>query len=119
MKNTEKVIFEGYPKRMMVWDDGTGRRNELCYVVVNDKFPYKTLREDNCEMASWQHARYIAPEKPRTIEDGLVQGDVIVDPSGKKVKRLKLGNFRRSNFYIIFKRFDRSMQCSCNKSKSY
>ena len=59
----------------------------LC-VVMNDKFPYKTLREDNCEIASWQHARYIAPEKPRTIEDGLEQGDVIVSPNGDKSKIL-------------------------------
>lgn len=90
MKNTEKVIFEGYPKRMMVWDDGMKEEVErivLC-VVMNSKFPYKTLREDNCEMASWQHAKYIAPEKPRTIEDGLIQGDVIVSPNGDKTKIL-------------------------------
>ena len=44
MKNTEKVIFEGYPKRLMVWDYGTGEveRIVLC-VVKGDNFPYKTI----------------------------------------------------------------------------
>lgn len=84
MKNTEKVIFEGYPKRMMVCDSGTGEveRIVLC-VVKNSKFPYRTVSDEGA-IAGWQHARDIAPEKPRTIEDGLVQGDVIVNRDGDK-----------------------------------
>jgi hypothetical protein len=83
MKNTEKVIFEGYPKRMMVWDDSTGEveRIVLC-VVKNDNSPYKTISPEG-RLSGWQHASDIAPEKPRTIEDGLVQGDVIVTSSRK------------------------------------
>ena len=88
MKNTKKVIFEGYPKRMMVWDDGTREveRIVLC-VVKGEKCPYKTVNDEGA-IAGWQHARDIAPEKPRTIEDGLVQGDVIVDRDGGKTKIL-------------------------------
>ena len=88
MKNTEKVIFEGYPKRMMVWNDGEEllERIVLCY-ANESKYPYKTVSDEG-RIAGWQHARYIAPEKPRTIEDGLVQGDVIVFPDGEKAKIL-------------------------------
>ena len=87
MKNTEKVIFEGYPKRMMVWDNEMREveRIVLC-VVKGDNFPYKTINS-NGKVAGWQHAKEIATEKPRTIEDGLVQGDVIV-VSGRKAKIL-------------------------------
>lgn len=89
MKNTEKVIFEGYPKRMMVWDNGMREVRErivLCY-VNREKCPYKTVNDEGA-IASWQYAKDIAPEKPRTIKDGLEQGDVIVFPDGEKAKIL-------------------------------
>jgi len=88
MENTEKVIFEGYPKRMMVWDDGgeVHERIVLCY-ANGAKYPYKTANDEGA-IASWQYAKDIAPEKPRTIEDGLVHGDVIVDRDGEKSKIL-------------------------------
>ena len=112
MKNTKKVIFEGYPKRLMVWDYGTGEveRIVLC-VVKGDKYPYKTVNDEGA-IEGWQHARYIAPEKPRTIEDGLGQGDVIVSHNGEKSKILGVcgdafirswtGNFdKASNVYTL------------------
>jgi hypothetical protein len=86
MKNTEKVIFEGYPKRMLVWNDG-GTEHErivLC-CIPRLGLKYLTITDDGIP-SGWYFAKDIAPEKPRTIEDGLVQGDVIVNRNGKKVK---------------------------------
>jgi hypothetical protein len=83
MKNTEKVIFEGYPKRMMVWNDGGTEyeRIVLCCVPRLGR-KYLAITDDGIP-AGWHFAKDIAPEKPRTIEDGLVQGDVIVTSSRK------------------------------------
>jgi hypothetical protein len=88
MKNTEKVIFEGYPKRMMVWNDGGTEyeRIVLCCVPRLGR-KYLAITDDGIP-AGWHFAKDIAPEKPRTIEDGLVQGDVIVNAKGYKVEIL-------------------------------
>lgn len=86
MKNTEEVIFEGYPKRMIVWtNDGRAHERIVLCCVPRYGHPYLTITDDGIK-GSWQHARDITPEKPRIIKDGLQQGDVIVNRRSKKVK---------------------------------
>ena len=97
---------------MMVWDDGGDVHERIVLCSINgDKYPYRTVNDEGA-ITVWQHARDISPENPRTIEDGLVQGDVIVSHNGEKSKILGVcgdafirswtGNFdKASNVYTL------------------
>lgn len=49
MKNTDKIIFEGYPKRMLVWDDPQNKIERIVlfkHLSSDSKFPFKAINDE-------------------------------------------------------------------------
>ena len=67
---------------MLCWDNeesGAEEYHVLAKVVEADsKYQFKVLH-DNGNVVGFKNAKEISKPKPRTIEDGLVEGDVIVN----------------------------------------
>jgi hypothetical protein len=93
MKNTENIIFEGYPKKMLCWNNNEMDAKE--YIVVCELNPscnkYKFVAVDPLTIgfASFKNAKDIPQSKSRTIEDGLEEGDIIIGSNGNE--RMVLG----------------------------
>lgn len=76
-----EIITEGYPRLMEVWDNEKNK-DHPCHRIVIAKvptfeYPYKTL-DVNGSVTGYINAEDIPTNKQRTIEDGLIEGDIIV-----------------------------------------
>lgn len=63
----------------------------VTYEVIGDNvvYPFKTMDQTDGSVAGgWGYAEEIPSNKFRSIEDGLLEDDIIVNPQGKKRKVL-------------------------------
>ena len=110
MKNTENIIFEGYPKKMLCWDNNEMNAKE--YIVLCELNPscnkYKFVAVDPLTIgfASFKNAKDIPQSKPRTIEDGLEEGDIIIDYNGNE--RMVLGKCGKVYFLSSINNFEKT-----------
>jgi len=94
MNTKEKYKFntEGYPKEMLCWDNNEEDADARLVLGkdtrTDTKYPYITIDEYG-DSVNCKHVKNIPSSGPRKIEDGLVEGDVIVNSKGEK--RLILG----------------------------
>lgn len=79
-----EIITEGYPKVMLCWDYDENKASEelvLCEVPNRD-FGFKCIDLDR-DIIEYKNAKDLHSTKPRTIEDGLQYGDIIVKDNYK------------------------------------
>ena len=88
IENYPEVITEGYPKLMRVWDINK-ESNHLTLVICkvpDAPYPYKTLKASSeGSIYAYKNAEDLPTTKPRTIEYGLVEGDIITNGNSERL----------------------------------
>lgn len=86
----KELKFESIMKPMIVWDSNEAAVHEVFITgkhLDGGAYPWTTI-----EGTGWKNAKPIPQTKPRTIEDGLVKGDIIVQDSNEAVVLAVLEN---------------------------
>ena len=78
MKNTKTLILEGYPKIMSTTKDGESPVIVFCE-RTNKKFPYVIITLKTGILETMMNIYPLKQTTPRTIEDGLEVGDIVID----------------------------------------
>lgn len=86
----KELKFESIMKPMIVWGSNEADAHEVFIIIKHldgRQFPWVTTGGIN-----WKNAKPVPQTKPRTIEDGLVKGDIIVQDSNEAVVLAVLEN---------------------------
>lgn len=108
-----EIITEGYPKVMLCWINDESKAKEYlvtCKVPDADD-PYKIINDCGL-IGAFRYVKDLPNTKPRTIEDGLVEGNIIVRNSderlilgvcGKAIFPSRINDFTTacSDFYML------------------